>query len=81
MTAPERAHVLVSAISADTVDDLARELHWMADRLLRAQVSTGITGGPASGSIYSYKVTPEQTHDVYFADVDRWLRERRDSAR
>lgn len=76
-SAPERAHVLVMTLSADTVDDLAAELCRFGDLILQGKITTGVMGGPASGATYSYKVRPEQTHDVYFAEVAKWLEERR----
>jgi hypothetical protein len=59
--APERAHVLVTTVSADTVEDLAAEPHAFGERLLQGKFTTGVFGGPSSGAIYSYKVRPEQT--------------------
>jgi hypothetical protein len=73
---PERAHVLTMTVSADTVDDLARELNTLADRLLMDKLTTGVSGGPNSGTIYSYKIRPEQTHGVYFDQVNKWLQNR-----
>ena len=75
--APERAHVLTMTVSADTVEDLARELKTLVDRLLMDKLTTGVSGGPNSGTIYSYKITPEQTHDVYFDQVNKCLESRR----
>ncbi|MCD4659426.1 MULTISPECIES: hypothetical protein [Agrobacterium] len=75
--APERAHVLVMTLSADTAEELAAELSRFGDLILQGKVTTGVMGGPASGSTYSYTVRPEQTHDVYFAAVAKWLEERR----
>lgn len=75
--APERAHVLTMTVSADTVEDLARELNTLADWLLMGKVTTGVSGGPHSGAIYSYVVNPGQTHDAYFEQVNRWLEQRR----
>lgn len=74
---PERAHVLVAKFSADTIDQLADELRGFVDRLLMGLATTGVSGGPTAGSIYSYKVRPDQTHDVYFTAVEAWLEERR----
>lgn len=74
---PQRAHVLVMTLSADTADELAAELRRFADLILMGKVTTGATGGPASGSTYSYTVRPEQTHDKYFEEVKLWLERRR----
>ena len=74
---PERAHVLIAKFGANTVDQLADELRTFADRLLMGMVTTGVSGSPTAGAIYSYKVRPEQTHDVYLSAVEAWLEERR----
>ena len=75
--APERAHTLIVSIGADTAADLANELRHFADRIDRDDITQGCIGGPVAGSIYSYKVAPEQTHDAYFQQVNTWLAERK----
>ncbi|MGO7115588.1 hypothetical protein ACCS79_03650 [Rhizobium johnstonii] len=75
--APERAHVLVMTLAADTADELAAELRRFGDLILQGEVTTGVMGGPASSATYSYRVRPQQTHDVYFANVSQWIADRR----
>lgn len=75
--APERAHVLIAKFGADTPERLADELRFMADQIDREKLSTGCSGSPSGGAIYSYKIRPEQTHDVYFAQIEDWLAERK----
>lgn len=70
---PVRAHTLICSVGADTARDLAMELRFMSDQILRGELSVGCSGGPSGGAMYSYRVAPEQTHDVYFAQVDAWL--------
>jgi hypothetical protein len=70
---PVRAHTLICSIGADTAGDLAAELRFMSDRILRGELSAGCIGGPSAGAMYSYRVAPEQTHDAYFQQVDAWL--------
>lgn len=72
-TTIERMHVLIAKIGADSERDLANELRMMADRIDRKELTTGVSGGPSGGAIYSYKVYPEQTHDVYFAQINERL--------
>lgn len=76
-TAPVRAHTFICKIGADTAEDLAHELRHFADELMRGQLTVGTIGGASVGSIYSYRVAPEQTHDKYFAELDEWLEEDR----
>lgn len=73
--APQRAHVLIAKFGADTAERLADELRYMADQIDREQVTTGCSGSPSAGTIYSYKIRPEQTHDAYFEQVEAWLTE------
>ena len=75
--APERAHVLIAKFGADTAERLADELRFMADQIDREQLSTGCSGSPSGGAIYSYKVRPEQTHDAYFEQIEVWLAKRK----
>jgi hypothetical protein len=75
--APERAHVLIAKFGADTAERLAIELRLMADQIDREQLSTGCIGSPTGGAIYSYKIRPEQTHDVYFSQIENWLSDQR----
>lgn len=76
---PERAHVLISSVGADTAMDLSLELRHLADLIERDQLSTGCSGSPSGGSLYSYKIRPEQTHDVYFQQIEEWLAAREDA--
>lgn len=78
--APERAHVLIAKFGADTASRLADELRFMADHIDRGQISTGCSGSPSAGVIYSYKIRPEQTHDAYFEQIETWLAGRKTNA-
>lgn len=73
---PERAHTLICKAGGDTPSDLANELRSLALRIERDELTTGCIGGPSCGSIYSYKVAPDQTHDAYFQQIDAWLKDR-----
>jgi hypothetical protein len=70
---PERAHTLIVSMGANTAEDLAWGLRHMADDIERGQLTVGASGSPSVGSIYSYRIRPEQTHDVYFRELDEWL--------
>lgn len=72
-TKPERAHTLVVSIGADTALDLAWGLRHMADDIERERLTVGCSGSPSVGSMYSYRVLPEQTHDLYFQQLNAWL--------
>lgn len=78
---PQRAHTLIVSIGADTALDLAWELRQMADKIQRGDMTVGTIGGPSVGSMYSYRVLPEQTHNVYVQQVDEWLRRKASSKR
>lgn len=83
-TSPERAHVLIAKVSADSAERLADELRFLADQIDRNQLTTGCSGSSSGSSIYSHKVNPEQTHDRYFQQLNAWLEEKarkEDSAR
>jgi len=69
----ERAHTLVASAGADTAQGLAVELRHLADMLDRGKLTEGCSGSPSGGSMYSYKIRPEQTHDEYFRQIDEWL--------
>lgn len=69
-----RAHTFIASIGADTQKDLCAELREFALKIERGDISHGCFGGPSSGSLYSYKVRPEQTHEKYFEDIDAELR-------
>jgi len=71
--APKRAHTLVVSMGADTVVDLAWGLRHMADDIERGRLTVGCSGSPSVGSAYSYRIRPEQTHDVYFEQLNAWL--------
>lgn len=70
---PLRAHSLVASFGADTEQDLAWMLRQMADEIERGQITVGCSGSPSVGTIYSYRVSPEQTHDVYFQQINAEL--------
>lgn len=74
--APQRAHTLVLVMGADTQERLADDLEHMANDIRRGQLTVGCYGSPGAGATYSYRVQPEQTHDLYFQQVDAWLAER-----
>lgn len=71
--APERGHVLQVTAGGDTLGDLVHELRHLAAQLERGHLTVGVTGSPASGSVYSYRVDPEQTSERYFRQVEDWL--------
>lgn len=73
-----RAHSIVISAGGDTARDLAHELHMLAERVERGEVTKGCGGGPACGSIYSYIHDPSMTHDRYFQEIDRRLSAERD---
>lgn len=70
---PQRAHTIILKAGGDTSRDLAHELRHLASLIERGQLSIGGGGGPSNGSMYSYRVAPEQTHDAYFRQVEEWL--------
>lgn len=71
---PERMHTLIAKIGADSRDDLVFGLRQMANDLERGQLTEGCSGSPSVGTIYSYKVRPEQTHDAYFRQLEEALK-------
>lgn len=73
MAAVERAHTLIVKFGADTIEDLAFALRQMAIDLERGELTVGCSGSPSVGSIYSYRIRPEQTHEKYFADIEAEL--------
>ena len=73
-TAPHRAYRLTLILEADTREGLAGELVHFAERVLRDEVSTGVSGGVTTGSIYELVIDPSMTHGRYFAEVQARLR-------
>ena len=71
--APVRAHSLILKAGGDSAEELARELESLAFRLRTEGLTVGCGGGPSASSIYSYRVAPTQTHELYFRQVDAWL--------
>ena len=70
---PCRAHSIVLKAGADTAEHLAWELRRLADDIEHDRLTVGCSGSPSAGSLYSYRVAPEQTHDAYFSQVDEIL--------
>lgn len=70
-----RAHWLIASIEADNVDALVYRLHSLAAGINRGEITVGVSGGTDSGMIYSYKHDPAMTHDAYFVEIDRKLKE------
>ena len=70
---PVRAYRLTLLLDADTREGLANELRNIAWRIDAGQISTGMSGGPNSGSIYELLHDPEQTHDAYHAQLRAYL--------
>lgn len=68
-----RAHSIVLSAGGDTVHDLVSELHMLAERIARGELTKGCGGGPTRGSIYSYINDPDMTHDRYFDELNRRL--------
>lgn len=73
----ERAHTLILKAGADSAEELAWELRHLADMLEQGKLTVGCIGGPSAGTVYSYRMRPEQTHDVYFQQIKEWLAEER----
>jgi len=80
MTKVKRAHSLALAIGADTKDDLVAELHHIAERVARDDLTIGGMGGPSCGYTYAYHHDPDMTHDRYFELIDIELAEARSAA-
>lgn len=72
-TAPRRAYRLTLLLDTDSAGDLATALYNFACQVERGQVTTGVSGGPDSGSIYELLHDPGQTHEKYFEQVREYL--------
>lgn len=71
--APRRAVRLTLVMDADSRHDLASLLLSMAEQIERGQITTGVSGGYSSGSIYELTEDPTITHDDYFAQLQAYL--------
>lgn len=71
--APRRAVRLTLVMDADTRHDLASLLFNMAEQIERGEITTGLSGGDSSGSIYELTENLAITHDVYFQQVRDYL--------
>lgn len=74
--APHRAYRLTLKLEADTLDDLGSALMNMSHQVERGELTVGVSGGPSSGAIYELLHDPAQTHELYFAEVRKYLDER-----
>jgi len=71
--APHRAFRLTLALEADTDTDMAWALRNLADRIERGEVTRGVWGSPSDGAIYELLTDPSMTHDIYHAELRRYL--------
>lgn len=69
-----RAHTLICVVEGDQKEDVVHRLHEMAAALHRNELTTGISGGSHSGTIYQYLHNPNMTHDAYFAEIERRIK-------
>ena len=72
--APKRAHRLTLKLDADTLDEMASALVNLADRVVRGELTIGVSGGCGSGYIYELLSDPTKTNADYFAEVHEYLR-------
>lgn len=66
----ERQFVMLIKAQGDTPEAIANELHSMANKLRRGELSYGVSGGVTSGCAYVYRENPGQTHEVYFEQIE-----------
>ena len=64
---------LTLKMEADSISDLASALFNFATSVDRGEVSTGVSGGVDSGSIYELLHDPTQTHVTYFNQLQDYL--------
>lgn len=74
---PVRAFRLTLLLDADTRDGMADALRNLAWRVEANDISNGVSGGPDSGSIYELLHDPAQTHDLYHAQLRKYLAEKK----
>ena len=73
LKAPRRAHVLELKVEADTLHDLIGYLRNFENQLAAGKITSGVSGGYSSGSIYEYSVDETITHDGWAQALDRYL--------
>lgn len=56
------------------IPDLQAQLTWLHASTENLSITTGVSGGYSSGSIYELTEDFEITHDVYFEQVQEYLR-------
>lgn len=82
-TMPRRRHVLTLDLQADSLPDLAYELHAIADGLERrdpqddVEVVHRTSGGLHAGYNLDLTTDYDQTHSRYMAAIKVWLETRR----
>jgi len=73
--APRRAFCLTLKMEADSRKALVSALMNFAVNVDREEITTGAIGGFDSGATYELLIDPEQTHDIYFQQLYKHLKE------
>ena len=73
MKSPVRAFRLTLKLDADSREELVSALINLASHTDRGEITTGVRGGPSSGSIYELLSDPDKTHEMYFQEVRDYL--------
>lgn len=77
---PERRHTLEIEINGDTEKDLTSLLLDLAFSLREGGLRNITSGGPSRSAIITYTERPDQTHEVWSAELDvyvAWIRDQR----
>jgi hypothetical protein len=75
MSGPHRAVRLTVLLEADSKEDMLRAIDSIGQAISRDELTTGTWGAPSHGAIYEYVRGDSPTHDEYFEQTRRWLRE------
>lgn len=74
---PARAFRLTLKMDADTRPALVSALIDLATQIDREEITTGISGGWDSGSIYELLIDESQTHENYFLLLNQYLEKKK----
>lgn len=85
--APRRRHQLTLDLQADSLPDLAYELHMIADGLEVREPRDDVekvnrtSGGVHAGYHLELSTDYDQTHSRYMSEINAWLKAKRDARR
>ena len=76
MNTPVRKFKFSSVVEADSKEALVDRLRNFASQIETEKLTTGVSGGYSSGTIYELLIDETQTHDTFFKELNEYLDEK-----